>query len=238
MTLLNVQHLSKAYGGIEALRDVSFTLQEGEALGVVGDNGAGKSTLLKCLSGILKPDNGTITFNGGLVEPGNPRTIREAGIEMVYQDLALCRDQTVALNLLLGREVSNRWGILNHKAMQNICHQTLAKINADIPLNAIVGDLSGGQQQAISIARAMVGSPKLVILDEPTAALGVKESAQVIRLIKNLTAQNIAVIVVSHRLQDVVDTTTHILYMRQGTIAEKFITKDLSAAKLSEYMSQ
>ncbi len=237
MSLLHIQHLSKSYGGVKALNDVSFTLHAGEAVGIIGDNGAGKSTLLKCLSGAIKFDTGSITFNGQPLELGNPQAIREAGIEMVYQDLALCRQQTVLTNLLLGREITTPWGTLNHAAMRKLGSQAFAKLNIDIPLNAVVGDLSGGQQQAVAIVRAMLGNPKLVILDEPTAALGIKESAKAIRFIQSLTAQHVAVIVVSHRLQDVIDTTSRILLMRQGQIAQMFVTKNLTAAELSEEIS-
>jgi ABC-type sugar transport system ATPase subunit len=232
MSFLHIQNFSKSYGGAKALNDVSFTLQVGEAVGIIGDNGVGKSTLLRSLSGAIKPDIGNIIFNGQPLELGNPQAIREAGIEMVYQDLALCRQQTVLANLLLGREIITLWGTLNHAAMRKLGSQALAKLNTDIPLNAIVGDLSGGQQQAVAIARAMMGNPKLVILDEPTAALGIKESAKAIRFIQSLTAQGVAVIVVSHRLQDVIDTTSRILLMRQGQIAQTFITRDLTAEKL------
>lgn len=238
MSILDIQHLSKSYGGANVLNDVSFTLQASESVGIIGDNGAGKSTLLKCLSGAIKPDTGNITFNGQPLELGNPQAIREAGIEMVYQDLALCRQQTVLTNLLLGREINTPWGTLNHAAMRKLGSQALAKLNTDIPLNAVVGDLSGGQQQAVAIARAMLGNPKLVILDEPTAALGVKESAKAIRFIQSLTAQHVAVIVVSHRLQDVIDTTSRILLMRQGQIAQMFVTNNLTAAELSGEISQ
>lgn len=238
MSLLHIQHLSKSYGGVKALNDVSFTLQVGEAVGIIGDNGAGKSTLLKCLSGAIKSDTGSITFNGQPLELGNPQAIREAGIEMVYQDLALCRQQTVLTNLLLGREITTPWGTLNHAAMRKLGSQALAKLNTDIPLDAVVGNLSGGQQQAVAIARAMLGHPKLVILDEPTAALGIKESAKAIRFIQSLTAQGVAVIVVSHRLQDVIYTTSRILLMRQGQIAQMFVTNNLTAAELSEEISQ
>ena len=238
MTLLHIQSLAKAYGGAKALNDVSFTLQAGEAVGIVGDNGAGKSTLLKCLSGAIKPDMGTINFNGQPLELGNPQAIREAGIEMVYQDLALCRQQAVVANLLLGREITTPWGTLNHAAMHHAGTQALAKLNANIPMNAIVGDLSGGQQQAVAIARAMLGNPKLVILDEPTAALGVKESAKVITFIQSLTKQGIAVIMVSHRLPDVIATTSRILLMRQGQVADTFTTKNMTASKLAEEVSK
>lgn len=237
MSLLDVRNLSKAYGGAKALDDASFTLEPGEALGIVGDNGAGKSTLLKCLSGAIKPDTGSLAFNGQPLQAGRPQAVREAGIEMVYQDLALCRQQTVLTNLLLGREVVTPWGTLNHAAMRQKGGEALAKLNAAIPMDAIVGDLSGGQQQAVAIARAMLGNPKLVILDEPTAALGVKESARVIRFIQSLTKQGVAVIVVSHHLPDVIATTSRVLLMRQGKIAKTFSAKKLTAAKLGEEIS-
>lgn len=238
MSIMDIQHLSKSYGGANVLNDVSFTLQASEAVGIIGDNGAGKSTLLKCLSGAIKPDTGNIMFNDQPLELGNPQAIREAGIEMVYQDLALCRQQTVLTNLLLGREITTPWGTLDHAAMRKHGSRALEKLNADIPLDAVVSDLSGGQQQAVAIARAMLGSPKLVILDEPTASLGIKESTKAIRFIQSLTAQQVAVIVVSHRLQDVIDTTSRILLMRQGQITKMFVTKNLTVAELSKEISQ
>jgi ABC-type sugar transport system ATPase subunit len=236
MSFLEVSHLSKAYGGLQALNDVTFTLHPGESVGVVGDNGAGKSTLLKCLSGVIKPDAGHITFENRPLPLGTSQAVRAVGIEMVYQDLALCRGQNVVTNLFLGREMTTRWGLLDHAAMHRAGTQTLAKLNADISMDAIVGTLSGGQQQAVAIARAMLSNPKLVIFDEPTAALGFKESQRVILLIQALTAQGVAVIVVSHRLADVIQTTSRILVMRQGQVAKAVATKDVTAAELVEEM--
>jgi ABC-type sugar transport system ATPase subunit len=237
MSLLDVRNLAKAYGGASVLNNVNFTLQKGEAVGIVGDNCAGKSTLLKCLSGALKPDAGIITFTSVPLRLGNPAAIRAAGIEMVYQDLALCPQQSVVANLLLGREITTTWGMLNHAAMHQVGIAALGRLNAHIPMDASVGDLSGGQRQAVAIARAMLGNPKLVILDEPTAALGLKESANVVTFIQSLTRQGIAVIMVSHHLQDILATTSRLLLMRHGQIAKVMATENLTAAQLAEEIS-
>lgn len=234
MSLLSVQHISKAFGGAQVLDNVSFSMEPGEAIGIVGDNGAGKSTLLKCLSGAVVPDQGTILFEGNALPPGYPNAVRRAGIEMVYQDLALCRQHDVMTNLMLGREIKTPWGTLDRTAMMQKGGEALARLNADISLTAIVGDLSGGQQQAVAIARAMLGQPKLVVLDEPTASLGVRESARVIDFIQNLTRQGIATIIVSHHLPDVIATASRILMMRQGRIEKTFESRGLTAAALGD----
>jgi ABC-type sugar transport system ATPase subunit len=238
MTLLDVQHISKAFGGAQVLNDVSFTLAAGESIGIVGDNGAGKSTLLKCLSGAIRPDQGHILFEGRSLRMGDTKAIRQAGIDMVYQDLSLCRQHSVVTNIMLGREIKTSWGTLDRAAMVEKSKDALANLNAEIPVESVVGDLSGGQQQAVAIARAMLGQPKLVILDEPTAALGVRESARVLSFIQNLTRQSVATIIVSHHLPDVIATTHRVLLMRQGRISKVFETPKVSAATLGEEISQ
>lgn len=221
--VLEIQNIDKSFGGIHALNDVSFSVQSGEIIGLVGDNGAGKSTLMKCVSGVVVPDSGDIYFEKKKIPLGQASLIRDHGIEMIYQDLALCPQQDVVSNIFLGREKmitiqGYQVPFLDRRTMKNRAQEILKKLNADIDLNSVVGDLSGGQQQAVAIARAMVDIPRLVIMDEPTAALGVKESRKVINLIKNLKKQNVTVIMISHHLPDVFETATRIVVMKHGSV--------------------
>lgn len=236
--LLEVKNLSKSFGGVEALNKVSFTLSKGEVLGVVGDNGAGKSTLMKSLSGIIKADEGHISFDHENLPLGNPYASRARGIEMIYQDLALCRQQSVLSNMFLGRESRLKIAgletcFLDHKAMRKKGAEILDELQVDLNLKTEVGSLSGGQQQAVAIARSMVQRPKLMIMDEPTAALGVKEIRNVLSLIKTLKKQGIAVLLISHRLSDIIDTSDRVLVMQHGKICHDTSTKSLTVKELT-----
>jgi ABC-type sugar transport system ATPase subunit len=218
--MLEVQGLKKSFGGVKAIDNVSFSLQQGEAVGIMGDNGAGKSTLLKCLSGIIAPDEGNILFEKSQYPIGNPNAIRRLGIETVYQDLALCSQQTVLKNIFLGREMKNMFGFLDIHHMQLRANQILATINLHISCDAIVGNLSGGERQAVAIARALLTSPKFIIFDEPTSALGQQETQKVLGLMKNLTAKGIGILMISHRLDDIKEVTSRCLKMHQGKIRD------------------
>jgi ABC-type sugar transport system ATPase subunit len=222
MSLLELTDVRKNFGSIEALRGVTFSVEAGSAVALVGDNGAGKSTLMKTITGVHRPDSGGIVFDGAPLAALDPGGIRERGIEMIYQDLALAKMRDVATNIFLGREITrNVLGIklIDHKRMQQEAAAMIAKLGARITsVTQIAGLLSGGQQQSVAIARALTFNPKLVIMDEPTAALAVREIEHVLELIRNLKSQGIAVILISHRLTDVFAVCDRIVVLRQGAV--------------------
>ena len=222
MSLLELTDVRKNFGSIEALRGVTFSVEAGSAVALVGDNGAGKSTLMKTITGVHRPDSGGIVFDGAPLAALDPGGIRERGIEMIYQDLALAKMRDVATNIFLGREITrNVLGIklIDHKRMQQEAAAMIAKLGARITsVTQIAGLLSGGQQQSVAIARALTFTPKLVIMDEPTAALAVREIEHVLELIRNLKSQGIAVILISHRLTDVFAVCDRIVVLRQGAV--------------------
>ena len=222
MSLLELTDVRKNFGSIEALRGVTFSVEAGSAVALVGDNGAGKSTLMKTITGVHRPDSGAIVFDGAPLAALDPGGIRERGIEMIYQDLALAKMRDVATNIFLGREITrNVLGIklIDHKRMQQEAAAMIEKLGARITsVTQIAGLLSGGQQQSVAIARALTFNPKLVIMDEPTAALAVREIEHVLELIRNLKSQGIAVILISHRLTDVFAVCDRIVVLRQGAV--------------------
>jgi simple sugar transport system ATP-binding protein len=191
-------------------------------VGLVGDNGAGKSTLMKTITGVYRPDGGDIHFDGLSLVDKDPGAIRQAGIEMIYQDLALARMRDVAANIFLGREITrNVLGVkfIDHKRMEIEAGKMIEKLGARVKsVKQVAGLLSGGQQQSVAIARALTFNPKLVIMDEPTAALAVREIEHVLDLIRNLKSQGIAVILISHRLTDVFAVCDRIVVLRQGAV--------------------
>jgi ABC-type sugar transport system ATPase subunit len=222
MSLLEVKDIHKSFGSIEALRGVTFSVEEGSATALVGDNGAGKSTLMKTITGVYRPDKGSILFDGARIDELDPRAIRERGIEMIYQDLALAKMRDVAANIFLGREITrNVLGVklIDHNRMEIEAEKMIEKLGARVKsVKQVAGLLSGGQQQSVAIARALTFNPKLVIMDEPTAALAVREIEHVLDLIRNLKTQGIAVILISHRLTDVFAVCDRIVVLRQGAV--------------------
>jgi ABC-type sugar transport system ATPase subunit len=222
MSLLELKDVHKSFGAIEALRGVTFSVEAGSATALVGDNGAGKSTLMKTITGVYRPDKGSIAFDGARLDTLDPRAIRERGIEMIYQDLALAKMRDVASNIFLGREITrNVLGLklIDHKRMESEAEKMIAKLGARVKsVKQVAGLLSGGQQQSVAIARALTFNPKLVIMDEPTAALAVREIEHVLDLIRNLKSQGIAVILISHRLTDVFAVCDRIVVLRQGAV--------------------
>jgi ABC-type sugar transport system ATPase subunit len=232
MSLLELRDVRKSFGAIEALRGVTFSVDAGSVIGLVGDNGAGKSTLMKTITGVYAIDSGDIRFDGVSRVGEDPGAIREAGIEMIYQDLALARMRDVASNIFLGRELTRSvFGVrlIDTKRMRSEAEVMIARLGARIPSVAqITGQLSGGQQQSVAIARALTFNPKLVIMDEPTAALAVREVEHVLDLIRTLKSQGIAVILISHRLTDVFSVCDRIVVLRQGTVIADDATRDTS----------
>ena len=228
--LLELQGISKRFGGVHALENVDLRLKSREILAIVGDNGAGKSTLMKIASGAVMPDAGRIRLEGQEVSIRNPKHAAELGIQMVYQDLALIDCLDVATNLYLGREDCMRVGpidILNLNKMRAESRRHLKSLGIELEnLKARVGNLSGGQRQVIAISRAVYWGSKLVIMDEPTAALGVRESGVVNDLIRSLVDKNLSVIVISHNMQHVFRIADRLMVLRQGKKVGERVVKD------------
>jgi D-xylose transport system ATP-binding protein len=226
--VLELRGISKAFGSVQALRDVDLEVHRGEVLALVGDNGAGKSTLIKCVAGIHQPDEGEMFFEGEQVHVSTPRDAARLGIEVVYQDLALCDNLDVVQNMYLGREAHNPVQVLNEPVMEQRTAETLKGL-AVTTIRSIrqqVATLSGGQRQSVAVARAVMWNSTLVILDEPTAALGVAQTEQVLALVKRLGEQGLAVILISHNLHDVFEAADTISVLRLGRNAGFFVRSE------------
>ena len=226
--IVRMHGIRKAFSGVIALKGVDLTVNTGEVVALLGDNGAGKSTLLKILSGALSPDAGSIHIGSRVVDSFDPRTAREAGIEMVYQDLSLCDTLDVAQNIYLGRE-RRRTAIplLDSQRMHRDARDLLNSLSIRIPSTRLrVKDLSGGQRQAIAIARAVSFQPRVLILDEPTSALGVREVETVLALIQRIRDAQVGVLFVTHRLQDVFRVTDRIVTLYEGQKVAERLTRE------------
>lgn len=236
MNLLNVSGIRKSFGPVDVLHGVDFTLDAGEVIGLVGDNGAGKSTLMKIVTGMYSADTGSIALNGASIADLTPGQRRSLGIEMIYQDLALARQQDVASNIFLGREPVRRiLGVpfVDRRTMNRQAQAMIDRLGARLPaINRPVGSFSGGQQQSVAIARALTFNPKVVIMDEPTAALAVREVQGVLDLIRQLKAEGIGVILISHRLNDVLSVTDRIVVLRHGRAAANLTTSNTDMAEV------
>jgi ABC-type sugar transport system ATPase subunit len=225
--VLEVSGLKKRFGATTALRDVSLQLNEHEVLALLGDNGAGKSTLIKILSGVVKPDDGEIKIDGSRVHIDSPHKARELGIETVYQDLALFDNSTAVGNFFAGREKTRAFGWVDDKAMKRETDEIIDRLQVNLPGDGEVGLMSGGQRQAVACARAIAFGQRIVILDEPTSALGAREAGNVLRLIKDASEQGTSVIVISHNLEHVIEVADRAVVLRQGRyIGEEEPTKD------------
>src|SRR6059036_30725 len=216
--ILELRGISKSFGSVQALADVDFEVRTGEVMSLVGDNGAGKSTLVKTIAGIHQPDNGEILFEGKPVHISSPKEASRLGIEIVYQDLALCDNLDVVQNMFLGREERDWLWRLKEPAMEQRTAETLRSLSVTTirSIRQPVASLSGGQRQSVAVAKAVQWNSKLVILDEPTAALGVAQTRQVLELVKRLAEQGLGVILISHNLHDVFETATRITVLRLG----------------------
>jgi D-xylose transport system ATP-binding protein len=224
--LLSLHGIGKRYGGVTALSDVELHIHENEVVGLVGDNGAGKSTLVKIVSGFISADDGQIRLDGAQVSLKKPHDATELGIQTVYQDLALCDNLDTVQNLFLGREVHGgllRGAALSRPYMEYRAHAALSGLGVRIEdYRTPVGSLSGGQRQSVAIARAILSSPRIMLLDEPAAALGVAQRAQVLALIARLRDQGLGVILVSHDLADILDIADRVVVLRLGRkVADK-----------------
>ncbi|MFD5438325.1 ATP-binding cassette domain-containing protein [Kitasatospora sp. NPDC127067] len=214
--VLQLRSVSKRFGAVQALTDVDLTVHAGEVLALVGDNGAGKSTLVKTIAGVHPVDEGTLAWHGEPVRLARPQDATALGIATVYQDLALCDNLDVIANLFLGHEKRRR-GLLDEVAMEQHARRLLDTLSIRIPdVRTPVAALSGGQRQVVAIARALVGEPALVVLDEPTAALGVEQTAQVLDLVERLRGQGLAVVLVSHNMADVRAVADTVAVLRLG----------------------
>ena len=229
MSLLELQGITKSFGAIHALQDVDLTVNPGEAVGLMGDNGAGKSTLMKVIAGNFLPTAGQVRIEGRDVEFHKPLEARKAGIEIVYQDLALCDNLTAAANVFLGRERKRRIGpfsFLDHRSMYRRAGELFAELKSETRPRDLVRQMSGGQRQAVAIARTRLSDPKLVLMDEPTAAISVRQVAEVLALIKRLKDTGHAVILVSHRMPDVFEVCDRVAVLRRGSkVADKTISE-------------
>jgi D-xylose transport system ATP-binding protein len=216
--LLQLRGISKAFGSVQALTDVDFEVRNGEVMALVGDNGAGKSTLIKCVAGIHGADSGEILFDGKPVHLHSPKDAAKLGIEVVYQDLALCDNLDVVQNMYLGREERDWLFRLREPVMEQRTAETLRSLSVTTirSIRQPVASLSGGQRQSVAVAKAVQWNSKLVILDEPTAALGVAQTRQVLELVKRLADQGLAVVLISHNLHDVFEVATRITVLRLG----------------------
>jgi len=226
--LLQLRNVFKSFGSVQALTDVDFEVQEGEVMALVGDNGAGKSTLIKCIAGIHGMDSGSMLFQGNEVSVSNPKDAGRLGIEVVYQDLALCDNLDVVQNMYLGRESHNVLQVLREAPMEQRTRETLAglRVTTIKSIRQTVATLSGGQRQSVAVARAVMWNSKLVILDEPTAALGVAQTEQVLALVNRLAEQGLGVVLISHNLHDIFESAHRITVLRLGRNAGMFVRSE------------
>jgi simple sugar transport system ATP-binding protein len=229
MAILELTGISKHFGAIQALTDVSLSLNPGEVVGLMGDNGAGKSTLVKIMAGNYPPSAGTMAMAGRKLTLHKPADARRAGIEIVYQDLALCDNLTAAENVFLGREPTRGFGplrVLNYGAMFKRAGELFAELKSETRPRDLVRRMSGGQRQAVAIARTRLTAPKIVLMDEPTAAISVRQIAEVLSLIRRLREHAISVVLISHRMPDVFAVADRIVVLRRGQkVADKPIAQ-------------
>jgi len=231
--LLEARNITKRFGGLVAVNDVSVGLNAGEVIGIVGDNGAGKSTLIKVISGVHRPDEGQLFFMGQDAKIDTPMAALKLGIETIYQDLALAENMNVYSNIFLGREKLKKFlGVLNvldHESMHGESRKVLKSLEIEIPsLRNIIRVLSGGQRQAVAISRSIYWDARVLIMDEPTAGLAVAEQSKVLKLVNKLKAQGIGVIIITHQLHDVFAVSDRLIVMRRGENVGERITKQTS----------
>jgi ABC-type sugar transport system ATPase subunit len=240
--ILSVRHLTKRFGGLTAVNDVSWDVHAGEVVALLGDNGAGKSTLIKCISGVHQPDEGEVTFHGERVRFARPIDALAHGIETIYQDLALAQNLDVPSNIFLGRELKLRYlggliRMLDEKRMLKESKSALDSLDIHFPsLQQPIESLSGGQRQAVAIARAVYWDARLMIMDEPTNNLGVPEQQKVLELIRRLRDQGVPVILITHTLPDVFAVSDRLMVMHRGRKVTEKRTADTSTEELVQYM--
>jgi simple sugar transport system ATP-binding protein len=236
---LELRHIGKSFGAVQALKDVSFSVHKGEVVALLGDNGAGKTTLVRCIAGLHQADQGQILLNDQPVTFNSPEQARQLGIETVFQDLAMVPEFDISANMFLNREILSKnpllraLGWLDQAAMERQARKSLHRLNSRLPdFHAKVQSLSGGQRQAVAIARAVNWGADLVVMDEPTAALGVEQSAQVNELIKLISSQGVAVLLISHNMQHVQETCDRAVVLYQGRSVADVALADVSKEDL------
>ncbi len=236
--LLSLRAIKKSFGAVQVLLGVDLDVRAGEVTALVGDNGAGKSTLIKCLAGIHQPNDGEILWEGRAIRIPNPKAASAVGIEFVYQDLALCDNLDVVQNMFLGRE--RKWGpFLDQDSMEMAAREVLASLSVTTlkSVRQPVASLSGGQRQSIAVAKSVMWNSRLVVLDEPTAALGVAQTQQVLALVRRLAERGLAVILVSHNLEDVLSVSDSIAVLRLGRMVTQLRREDVDSGQLVELIT-
>ena len=236
--ILSLRGVNKSFGPVHVLRNVDLDAYAGKVTALVGDNGAGKSTLIKCIAGIYAADNGDFLFEGNKVEITSPREATALGIEVVYQDLALCDNLDIVQNMFLGREVKKGY-VLNESNMEALARKTLDGLSVRTvkSIRQVVASLSGGQRQTVAIARAVLWNSKVVILDEPTAALGVAQTEQVLNLVRRLADNGLGVILISHNLNDVFQVADNIAALYLGNMAAQINKVDTTPNQIIELIT-
>jgi D-xylose transport system ATP-binding protein len=236
--LLSLRGINKSFGPVHVLKDVHLDIYPGQVTALVGDNGAGKSTLIKCIAGIYTPESGEVIFEGNKVTIDGPRAATALGIEIVYQDLALCDNLDIVHNMFLGRE--EKKGItLNETSMESLARKTLDSLNVRTvkSIRQTVSSLSGGQRQTVAIARAVLWNSKVVVLDEPTAALGVAQTEQVLNLVRRLADKGLAVVLISHNLNDIFQVADNIAALYLGNMAAQVKKTDVTTNQVIELIT-
>jgi len=237
--LLEMTGINKSFGPVHVLHDVDFSVHPGEVTALVGDNGAGKTTLVKCVVGIYPIDSGEIRFDGKPVTVHRPRDAAALGIEVVYQDLALCDNLDIVQNMFLGRELQQRGGLLDESEMERRARSTLASLSVRTvkSVRQVVSSLSGGQRQTVAIAKSVLWNSKVVLLDEPTAALGVAQTEQVLALVRRLADAGLGVVLISHNMNDVLKVSDRIATLYLGRLAAEVMAKDVTQAQVVELIT-
>jgi simple sugar transport system ATP-binding protein len=224
--LLEMSGVSRSFGSVVALKGIDFRIGEAEAIGLIGDNGAGKSTLVKILSGVYPPSSGEIRLRGERVDFQSPLDARRNGIEMIYQDLALCEDLDIAANIFLGRELRRKVGplrLLDRRAMADQATRMLSELGLQVEAERETGTLSGGERQMVAVARALQFEPRLLLMDEPTAALSAEKIRLLLDLVTGLKQRGVAILLVSHRFTDILHVCDRIVVVRQGELAGELL---------------
>jgi len=236
--ILELRGINKSFGPVHVLHDIDFTVRAGEVTALVGDNGAGKSTMVKSIAGIHPIDSGEVLFEGQPVNIHSPREAADYGIEVVYQDLALCENLDIVQNMFLGRE-RGKYGLLDEADMEKAARKTLASLSVRTvkSVRTSVASLSGGQRQTVAIAKSVLWDSKVVLLDEPTAALGVAQTRQVLDLVRRLAEQGLGVVLISHNMNDVFEVSDRIACLYLGRMAAQLPTKDVTHGQVVELIT-
>lgn len=236
--ILELKKINKSFGPVHVLHDVDFAVYPGEVTSLVGDNGAGKSTLVKCIAGIYGIDSGDVEFEGRPVQIHGPRDTADLGIEIVYQDLALCDNLDIVQNMFLGREI-RRGAVLDESEMERKARDTLTSLSVRTvkSVRQVVASLSGGQRQTVAIAKSVLWNSRVVLLDEPTAALGVAQTRQVLDLVRRLADQGLGVVLISHNMNDVLEVSDRVAALYLGRLAAEVKAKDVTTGQVVELIT-